>query len=507
MQFQFQLKHLAPIVSGTVRKSGRLRSLISASTEKTVCQVHDSTTEMVDEAVAAGRDYLESDTTLNGGQRRDLLNSIALKMEQNRDELAYLETIQGGKTIRDSLFDVDESIECFKYYAGLADKLYGTTLDLYDLTGGKIDGSGRSKLSSRSQYHPVGVCGLITSYNYPLILTSWKLAPALCCGNSVLIKPHQLTPLSALFMGDLIQQVLGEGNRDMVHVLPGGADIGAAICQHMDVDKVSFTGSGGVGRLIQKQAADSNFKRVTLELGGKSPLIVFEDAFHGRSQWEKQKVVNDIASAIFANAGQNCCAGSRLFIHEAVYDEVVERLVKAAGGLAIGDPVKQGTDIGPIVDQIQLEKIMKIVDKVKSSGSAEILTGGSRHGSKGYFIKPTVVQVEDDNHFVARQEIFGPVLTVLPPFKTEQEVVRRANDSEYGLAAGLWTRDADRIQRMQRQIKAGTLWINCYNYIHPSNSFGGLKQSGYGHDLGMQSSLTEWTQPRVTYQSYSLQQQ
>jgi acyl-CoA reductase-like NAD-dependent aldehyde dehydrogenase len=316
----------------------------------------------------------------------------------------------------------------------------------------------------------------------------WKVAPALACGNAVILKPHERTPLSALFLGHIMKDKLPPG---IMAIIPGGADVGRALTEHHSVDKISFTGSGTVGRHVMMAAAKSNFKRVTLELGGKSPAIVFDDAHLDRA-------VEDVYGAIFANMGQNCCAGSRLFLHESIHDAFLTKLKQRLQLVRIGDATNEAFDFGPIVDQQQFTKIMGSIQAAKDRG-VRLLHGGRRHGTRGYFIEPTVFTGVADTDLLACEEIFGPVLAVMKPFKTEDEVIQRANATPFGLASGVWTHNLDRMHHVVERLRAGITWVNCYNQTHPSMPFGGVKESGFGYDLGEEAILQEYTVARSIY--------
>jgi aldehyde dehydrogenase (NAD+) len=386
-------------------------------------------------------------------------------MEAEADELARLETLDNGKPLREArMFDVQGSIDCFRYYAGWADKIDG---EVIPVPGPYLNYTRRE---------PIGVCGQIVPWNYPLQMASWKVAPALACGNTVVLKPAEQTPLTALALARIAHEAgLPAG---VLNVLPGfGETAGAALVAHPDVDKIAFTGSTAVGKIIQREAAGT-LKRVSLELGGKSPNIVLADA-------DLEAAVRGATSAIFYNTGQACTAGSRLLVEASVHDEFVERLVARAGSMQPGDPLHPKTRMGPLVSQEQLDRVMGYVARGRDEG-ARMLCGGERvevGGKPGYFLQPTIFDGVSPEMTIAREEIFGPVLAVTS-FQDFDEAVALANHTEYGLAAAIWTRDVGKAHRAAHALRAGTVWINMYHTLDTASPFGGYKQSGYGRELG-----------------------
>jgi aldehyde dehydrogenase (NAD+) len=370
--------------------------------------------------------------------------------------------------------DVAATVGCFRYFAGWADKVQGKTIP--------IDGD----YFCYTRHEPVGVVGQIIPWNFPMLMLAWKLAPALATGNTIVMKPAEQTPLSALRIGELIVEAgFPEG---VVNLLPGfGPTAGAAIASHMDVDKVAFTGSTEVGHLIMEAAAKSNLKRVTLELGGKSPNIVFADT-------DLDEAVEGAHFGLFFNHGQCCCAGSRVFVEEKIYDRFVEKSGERARKRTVGDPFDPKTEQGPQVDQSQFDKVMGYIESGRSEG-ATLVCGGDRVGDRGYFIQPTVFADVRDDMKIAREEIFGPVMSVIP-FKSLDEVVTRANRTEYGLAAAVWTRDIGKAHAIANSVRAGTVWVNCYNVLDPRAPFGGFKQSGIGRELG-EYGLQQYTEVKT----------
>ncbi|MDQ6705710.1 MAG: aldehyde dehydrogenase family protein, partial [Acidobacteriota bacterium] len=358
--------------------------------------------------------------------------------------------------------DLPATIACFRYYAGWADKIQGKTIPI------------NGDYFCYTRHEPVGVVGQIIPWNFPLLMQAWKLAPALACGNTVVLKTAEQTPLSALRVGELIVEAgFPEG---VVNILPGyGPTAGAAIARHMDVDKVAFTGSTEVGHLIMKAAAESNLKRVTLELGGKSPNVVFADA-------DMEQAVEGSHFALFFNQGQCCCAGSRTFVEEKIYDEFVEKSTDRAKRRRVGNPLERTTEQGPQVDSDQFNKVMGYVESGKQEG-AKLMCGGERVGDRGYFVAPTVFADVKDEMKIAQEEIFGPVMSILK-FKDMDELVDRANQTIYGLAAAVWTRDIGKAHHIANNVRAGTIWVNCYDVFDAAAPFGGFKQSGLGRELG-----------------------
>jgi aldehyde dehydrogenase (NAD+) len=391
------------------------------------------------------------------------MNRLADLIETHADELARLESLDNGKPFSIAkAVDVAATVGCFRYFAGWSDKIHGKTIP--------VDGD----YFCYTRHEPVGVVGQIIPWNFPMLMLAWKLAPALATGNTVVMKPAEQTPLSALRIGELIVEAgFPEG---VVNLLPGfGPTAGAAIANHMDVDKVAFTGSTEVGHLIMEAAAKSNLKRVTLELGGKSPNIVFADT-------DLEEAVEGAHFGLFFNHGQCCCAGSRVFVEEKIYDQFVEKSGIRAKNRTVGDPFDPKTEQGPQVDNAQFEKVMGYIGSGRDEG-AKLVCGGERVGDKGYFIQPTVFADVQDDMKIAKEEIFGPVMSIIP-FKNVDEVVQRANRTEYGLAAAVWTRDIKKAHSIADNIRAGTVWVNCYNVLDPRSPFGGFKQSGIGRELG-----------------------
>jgi aldehyde dehydrogenase (NAD+) len=458
-------------------ESGKTFATINPSTGEEICQVAEADAADVDKAVAAARAAFDQGPwkKMKASERGRLLYRLADLIEQNADQLARLETLDNGKPLSIAkAVDVTKTIACYRYFAGWADKVQGKTIP--------IDGD----FFCYTRHEPIGVIGQIIPWNYPLLMQAWKLAPALATGNTIVMKPAEQTPLSALRLGELIVEAgFPEG---VVNLLPGfGPTAGAAIARHMDVDKVAFTGSTEVGRLIMEAAAKSNLKRISLELGGKSPNIIFADT-------DLDDAVEGAHLGLFVNQGQSCCAGSRVFVEKAIYDEFVEKSIARARKRRVGDPLDPRTDQGPQVSASQFDRIMGYIESGKREG-ATLACGGERVGDRGYFIQPTVFADVRDEMRVAREEIFGPVMSIIP-FNDMDEVIARANHTTYGLAAGVWTRDIKKAHAVANSMRAGTVWVNCYHVLDTRAPFGGYKQSGMGRELG-EYGLQQYTEVKT----------
>jgi len=457
--------------------SGKTFPTINPTTGQEICQVAEAGAADVDRAVSAAQ------AAFNGGpwcrmwavERSRLLHRLADLIEENAEELARLESLDNGKPYRIArAADLPLTIACYRYFAGCADKIQGRTIPI------------AGDYLCYTRHEPVGVVGQIIPWNFPLLMQAWKLAPALATGNAVILKPAEQTPLSALRVGELILQAGFPPG--VVNILPGyGPTAGSAIARHGGIDKVAFTGSTEVGHLIMEAAAKSNLKRLTLELGGKSPNIVFADA-------DMDQAIEGAHFALFFNQGQCCCAGSRLFVEEKCYDQFVEKSVARAKRRRVGDPFDPRTEQGPQVDQTQFDKVMGYIETGKSEG-AHLLAGGKRVGDRGYFIEPTVFAAVENDMKIAQEEIFGPVMSILK-FKEIDEVVERANNSMYGLAAAVWTRDIGKAYAIANRVRAGTVWVNCFNVFDAAAPFGGFKQSGIGRELG-EYGLQQYTEVKT----------
>jgi aldehyde dehydrogenase (NAD+) len=457
--------------------SGRTFPTVNPATGEEICQVAEADAAVVDRAVRAARTAFERGPwrKMAAAERGRLLNKLADLIEKHAEDLARLESLDNGKPYKVALTaDLPLTVAAYRYYAGWADKVQGRTIPI----------SGNYFCYTRLE--PVGVVGQIIPWNFPLLMQAWKLAPALACGNTVVLKPAEQTPLTALRVGELILEAgFPEG---VVNIVPGyGPTAGQAIARHMDVDKVAFTGSTEVGHLVMEAAAQSNLKRVTLELGGKSPNIVFADA-------DMNAAIEGSHFALFFNQGQCCCAGSRLFVERKAYDEFVERSVARAKRRTVGDPFDPATEQGPQVDDAQFQKVMRYIELGRKEG-ARLMCGGDRSGERGYFIEPTVFADVRDEMTIAQDEIFGPVMAIIP-FDSIDEVIDRANRTLYGLAAAVWTRDITKATTIANGVRAGTVWVNCYDVFDAAAPFGGFKQSGIGRELG-EYGLQQYTEVKT----------
>ncbi|MER7930401.1 aldehyde dehydrogenase family protein [Streptomyces sp. NPDC096057] len=446
----------------TEAADGKVFKTVSPSTEEVLSEIAQAGEADVDRAVRAARGAFEKWSALPGSERAKYLFRIARIIQERSRELAVLETLDNGKPIRETR-DADLPLVAahFFYYAGWADKL--------DHAGfGRRTTHGHSGANPK----PLGVAGQVIPWNFPLLMLAWKIAPALATGNTVVLKPAETTPLSALFFADICRQAgLPKG---VVNILPGYGDAGAALVAHPDVNKVAFTGSTAVGKEIARTVAGTR-KKVTLELGGKGANIVFDDA-------PIDQAVEGIVTGIFFNQGQVCCAGSRLLVQESIQDELLDSLKRRLSTLRLGDPLDKNTDIGAINSAEQLARITSLVEQGEAEG-AERWSPSCELPSSGYWFAPTLFTNVTQAHTVARDEIFGPVLSVLT-FRTPEEAVAKANNTQYGLSAGIWTEKGSRILAVASKLRAGVVWSNTFNKFDPTSPFGGYKESGFGREGG-----------------------
>jgi phenylacetaldehyde dehydrogenase len=462
--------------------SGKTFPTYNPATGEILAQVAEGDREDIEQAVKAARKAFDQGPwrKLTASERGRLIWKLSDLLESHTEEFAYLESLDNGKPLTIArAADVPLAVDLFRYMAGWATKIEGNTIPI------SVPYTPGAKYLAYTLREPIGVAGQIIPWNFPLLMAAWKLGPALACGCTVVLKPAEQTPLSALRLGELIMEAgFPEG---VVNIVPGyGETAGAALAAHPDVDKVAFTGSTEVGKLIVHAAA-GNLKKVSLELGGKSPNVVFKDA-------DLESAIAGAASAIFFNHGQCCCAGSRLYVEKPIFDRVVEGVADEAKKINVGSGLDPETAMGPLVSQEQLSRVCGYLEAGFSEGATAV-SGGHRKGDKGYFVEPTVLVNTREDMKVVREEIFGPVVTAMP-FDNPEEILPRANDSEYGLAAAVWTRDISKAHRMAEHLRAGTVWINCYNIFDAALPFGGYKQSGWGREMG-HDVLNNYTQTKA----------
>ena len=453
--------------------SGKTFETVNPATEEVIAQVAEGDAADVDLAVKAARRAFDSGpwSRMDARDRGRLMYRLADLLEENIDELARLETLDNGKPISESRnADLPLVIDCLRYYAGWADKIHGQTIPV------------RGNYFTYTRREPLGVAGQIIPWNFPMLMVAWKWGPALAAGCTIVMKPAEQTPLTALRVGELaIEAGFPPG---VINIVNGfGETAGASLVAHPGVDKIAFTGEGNTAKIISRSAVET-MKRLTFELGGKSPNIVLDDA-------DLEKAVDGALLGMYLNQGQCCCAGSRLFVKDKVHGQFIDSLAAKVKDRKVGDPTDPGTEQGPQIDKAQFDKIMSYIARGKAEG-AKVVAGGERHGTKGFFIKPTIFDDVQDNMAIACDEIFGPVLSVIK-FKDVEEAVTRANTTDFGLAAAVWTRDIAKAHSIAHRLRAGTVWVNCYDVFDAAAPFGGFKRSGIGRELG-EKALDNYTE-------------
>jgi len=463
--------------------SGKLFDVFNPADASVITRVPDSDKEDINRAVSAARSAFDSGPWrgLTQSERGKLVWKIGDLILENADELAELESLDNGKPRAVArAADIPLAADMFHYMAGWATKIEGNTIPI------SVPYAPGASFHAFTLREPVGVIGQIIPWNFPLLMAAWKLAPALATGNCIVLKPAEQTPLTALRLGEIILDAgIPEG---VVNIVTGfGETAGAALAAHDDVDKVAFTGSTEVGKIIVRAAA-GNLKKVSLELGGKSPNIVFKDIV------DLDAAIAGAANAIFFNHGQCCCAGSRLLVERDIFDDVVEGVATQAKKIKLGPGLDASTEMGPLVSEEQLNRVTNYIRQGKQAGACYV-TGGNRAGQRGYFVNPTLIKDVKPDMSIVREEIFGPVV-VAEPFTKVEELIPRANQTEYGLAAGVWTRDISKAHRIAAALKAGTVWVNCYNIFDSALPFGGYKQSGWGREMGHEV-LEHYTQTKA----------
>ncbi len=458
---------------------GRTQPTLNPHDNSVIAEVAMAGRDDVDRAVAAAQAAFPAWSRMAAAERGRLLLKLADLIEAHAEELARLESLDTGHPIRDSRgLDVPRTAACYRYFGGMADKFQGETIPV------------EAGFLNYTLREPVGVVGQVVPWNFPLMFTSWKMAPALAAGNTIVMKPAEITPLTSLKIAELMAEAgLPDG---VVNIVPGlGSVAGQSIAEHPAIAKVAFTGSTATGRRVV-QASAGNLKKVQLELGGKGPNIVFDDAHLAAA-------VNGSAWAIFHNQGQACIAGSRLVLHESIADAFLEKFVALARSIRLGNPLDPATEMGPLTSAQHQQRVLSYVDVARAEGG-ELLAGGTRPGgalARGCYVEPTIVRAKSRHDRVAQEEVFGPFVTVLT-FRSDDEALQIANGTDYGLGSGLWTRDLQRAHRFARELHAGMVWINSYKRVNPGSPFGGVGQSGYGREMGFDA-MREYTQVKSVW--------
>jgi aldehyde dehydrogenase (NAD+) len=463
--------------------SQELIHAINPATEEVICSVVAASSKDIDVAVAAAREAFKTTWGKNvtGFERSRLINKLADLIERDAQELGELEALNNGKPMRIARdFDIGDSIQCLRYYAGWADKIIGQTLEI----------DNKSKLAF-TRHDPIGVCGQIIPWNYPINMWAWKVAPALAVGCTIVMKPSELTPLTALKLSELVKEAGFPPG--VINTVPSLGPVGgAALAAHLDVDKIAFTGSTITGRKIMEAAAKSNLKKVSLELGGKSPHLIFDSA-------DLDQAASWAALGICYNSGQDCTAGSRVYVQNTIYDKFLEILVAKVKAQVIGDGLDDKSGGGPVVSKGQYDRVWGYIESGKKEGAQAIL-GGVKRTTKGYYVDPTIFTNITPDMTIVKEEIFGPVLCV-GVFITEEEAITLANETNYGLGAGLHSNDANQCMRVSSALEAGTVWVNQYNILNNNVPFGGKKQSGIGRELGSYA-LEEYTSVKAVHWNF-----
>ncbi len=454
-------------INGEFKDSKNIRTLINPSNGQPLCDVHESNSKDVESAIMAARKSFDTGVWRNtpSVDRAKFLMDVAAKIDENAEELAYLETANLGKSLRESQYDIADSANCFRYYAGLITKPTGQSVEV------------PAPSFTTIVREPIGVCGQIIPWNYPLLMAAWKLAPALAMGNSCVLKPSEYTPITAIKLAKIFHEL--ELPHGVVNIVLGdGPNVGRLIAQSNLVDKIAFTGSVRTGKSIVQDSL-GNLKKVSLELGGKSPMVVFDD-------FDVDISVDYALFAIYCHAGQVCSAGSRMIVHESIYDKFIEKMAKRANKIAVGDPFADGNEMGALVSEVQLNRVLDYIDIGIKEG-AKLVTGGKRIKTgdlkNGYYVEPTIFCDVKPNMKIVQEEIFGPVV-VVQKFASEEEAIELANDTSYGLAGAVFTSDVTRAYRVIKSMRAGITWINGYHNTYTECPWGGYKQSGWGRELG-----------------------